>query len=1137
MMRRGFTIAEVLISAALMATVLVGMALFQTATLKVNGKEKDRAFAIQKSIQIMEEILAYQVTSGTKGTENIDTLAQGDADYSFKLTIDPRVTDPKASLSGNRELDSGFRFVRQIRVEPIANEKGARRVTVAVWHGDGSSTAAPKDANQPLSLVTNVVKAQAIKTQPTQAYDMYLIDIENVIGWWADPNKLRPTLTNTIDFLKSNNPGLDIRTHWIRRLAYGRDAYYKPISNKSQPLNNVAGVPLDYLYFYPGKRDASQFRYNPDVIKGQLRVDGNTQSAVDKNTYYESQGAYTFADQFNHAVRYPEEEEKYDNDPNPNKEMSLRMLLERMGRGELKNAIIVNLHAEMIPVVPMRNYSDPARVPRYENQKDYIKNNWGVDVDNDEIVSGSRARLVTHPRQLYVQPDNSFDPDSTVADPNKTVNLFVHPFLSSDHGTEVPDAYQYATIVVRDIEDYITKWNGGNLRDSIEIDVCVKETSGGNARYVWRRAWPDDDDSLYGWPESSSARSTYIDKVEFMGGGDASKGYGSDDLLIRLKNLPYTHSQVTHGSTKYGFTSAQHLHQFNYFPDPYLPDLSVGQPAGANEPRFTGRVRIAFKVKSPKVVEVLTTIGKEDKLYDHQAPNRSRTWVWVGVPVPFSEQYQIVGDPRSNPNLDTRVQGKYNRYFANFSADSYPGTASSLAGPVTGFSSLEPDTFAGTADAWHVQDIDLPRYFEFWRRGLLKANGLFLNPSGYSFYYYALGGEIYEPGLTFSGKPFGTAGGVTFDDIIGNLHMPKQVSGSWYAKPWLGELYPDDQWNNWMSLGNLPSAGFNLALASALPSWRPDGSANVNHSKRMGGIGCQLFFNGGSSGTAATSFNHYGPADGLGQITTAGQLVANSFKMYLDAEYRSIRPFDLGGGASAPGWTSSEADGWRTKLEWGLPGAVNGYYKQDNIASAQSVAPIVMRRDDGAGGEDVAYLVMAGLAPTEDSGTMTVARVALAGSLQGFFDMASPTFADGTPKKHQAIKLPPRVNITDPVEDSQLGGNSVKIKWTEAWTRWNLENYTNVHTDYVSNIYKPNRVYNIKYSSDGGTTWKFINGGGTAKAGVYEPSRAITGTEYTWSYNGWPNREYLVRIECYRNHDGYRDTHYAYHQVAYTIAH
>jgi hypothetical protein len=657
--------------------------------------------------------------------------------------------------------------------------------------------------------------------------------------------------------------------------------------------------------------------------------------------------------------------------------------------------------------------------------------------------------------------------------------------------------------------------------------MLVKEDAGGsnNAEYVWRRAWPTGSQCINNdsFPLSSDAKDM-LDKIEFANGGDVSKGYRDGDLVLRFHKLNdfYTHSQIRKGGTYRGFTGARHLHGLNYFPDPNLPDLTV--PNNSDEPRFTGRIRIQFKVKAPKVVEVLTTIGKEEKLTDHQAPNRSRTWVWAGVPVPLSEQYQFVGDPRHMPYKDQRDDKAYNRYFANLTTQAYPGTTTA--------------TFPDSADSWNVQDIDLPRYFEFWRRGLLKANGLYLNPSGYSFYYYALGGEIYEPGLNFSGKPFGTTGGVTFDDIIGNLHLPKRVAGgSWYAKPWLGELYPDDEWASWMTLGNLPSSSYNLVPASNLPSWRPNGSANVDHSKRMGGIGCQLFFNGGSSGTSATSFNHYGTDGGMGQITPAGQLVANSFKMYLDAEYPSARAFNIDGGASAPGWTSAESNAWRTQLEWGLPGTTVGYYSQSNMASAQSLAPIVMRRPDGSGGVDVAYMVMAALAPTGDSGTTTVARVALAGSLQAFFDMASPTFLNGMSKGHEAIKLPPRVHITEPVEDSQLSGNSVKLKWTETWARWNLENYTTVHTNYASNGYKPDRVYNIKYSTDGGTTWKFLNGGGTARAGVYEPTRAITGTEYTWNYNGWNNREYLVRLECYRDRPGYRDTHYAYHQVAFTIAH
>ena len=32
-------------------------------------------------------------------------------------------------------------------------------------------------------------------------------------------------------------------------------------------------------------------------------------------------------------------------------------------------------------------------------------------------------------------------------------------------------------------------------------------------------------------------------------------------------------------------------------------------------------------------------------------------------------------------------------------------------------------------------------------------------------------------------------------------------------------------------------------------------------------------------------------------------------------------------------------------------------------------------------------------------------------------------------------------------------------------------------------------------------------------------------------------KEYLVRLEAYRDVDGYRATHYAFHQVAFQLAH
>jgi hypothetical protein len=157
--------------------------------------------------------------------------------------------------------------------------------------------------------------------------------------------------------------------------------------------------------------------------------------------------------------------------------------------------------------------------------------------------------------------------------------------------------------------------------------------------------------------------------------------------------------------------------------------------------------------------------------------------------------------------------------------------------------------------------------------------------------------------------------------------------------------------------------------------------------------------------------------------------------------------------------------------------------------------------------------------------------------LQALFDMAAPSYRGGGPKLDQAVKLVPRVSISAPVEDSQLTDRDVRITWNLEWARWNKEPYSDHFADYSINGYKPTMVYNLKFSTDGGASWKFLDSPSTvAYAGKYDPSHAITRLYYDWDYDRWANKEYLVRLEAYRAAAGYQETHYAFHQVAYTIA-
>lgn len=1123
MTKRGMTLIEVLIAAMILATVLTGMAMFQTVALKQSSKEKDRAFAMQKGLQIMEEVLAFQVTVGTDPTLGVDTLSDGE-NYQFRLTIDPRVSDPKMALSGNAADRDGYRFVRQISVDPVPNEKSARRVTVQVFYSDGGANPQPLSGKNALASVVNIVKAGSVKSQPTQVYDLFVIGIENVSG---NRYTLEQMIVNTLDQVKANNPGLDFRMHYVRRLAYGRDPNYAPAFN-------TAGL----LYNYSG--------YNPSYLGGQQIKGGGRINAIAKGNstahYYEQQANYAFADQFNNAVRYPEEQDKY---YTTGGEISLRMLLEEMSVGRLKNAILMNMHEETIPMPPMRNYSDAAKVPRYMGEKNYIKGHYGLDPGNDtKIDDGSRARLVTHPRRLAVARNTSGN-----FAPGSTVELRVFPYLSRAHGTEPPAEYRKAQIVLRNLRDRIYEWNDSTSYKNVQIEVLHKvptavvasdtinhvhlnmETHHGRsshggwamfgglgyhdhtvtsvttpAGYHWYRIWPTDDGlgNAGDAPYSSAIRDLYLENINSYD-ADGGKDIREDDIIIKLKNVPYTHAPVG----DFGLPLATLFHGFNYFPDPLLPTMNDNRP-DANAPRNTARFRIRFNVKDAGRYDVLTTIGDKDKLQEHQFPNRSTTYQWVDTPVPNSEQHQYIGDPRANPYEDARTTsaavspGQANRYFADLTTNAY----------YTG-GAYEWNKFAGTAAGWGPagsdNDSDLPRYFELWRRALLNANGIFQNPIGFSMWAY--------------GKGYDTA------------PIMEKTDDTWQATPWLGELHPDDAWESWFNQGNLPTSGYRNVAASSGKSWMGNGAANGNFSNQVWDKGCVSFFNGGANGDASNWFTHY-YSSLSSTINPVGEAMSQTYKLSLDPTFTAMRAFKINATDMnpPPDYGSAESIGWRTKLQWGLKGATTGYYTIDNVT--QAAAPFVLRRTEG-GIEKVGYSVLVGGHWASYTGSTLLARLCVATAMQTFFDMAQPQFSDSTARGHLATKLLPRVAMTQPAEESQLTTSDVDLTWETAWSRWDSGEYSTFFTNsaYGLSAYKPALAYHVKYSTDGGATWRFANGRGATKRGAYDPARALTGNTHRWDVRGLlNNREYQVRVECFRSASGYADAHYAYHQVPYVMA-
>src|SRR5262249_22051388 len=147
---------------------------------------------------------------------------------------------------------------------------------------------------------------------------------------------------------------------------------------------------IPWVYFYPARMPGGQssaYYYVPDNVRGHINLDGQDTHGYDPDL---NPHPYALADFFNHAMRYPEEkalwtqrgqdvtareqeiaEAKAAGTTPPkelddmSKEPTLRLLLEDLNTSPTKyqNALVINLHGELLPTVPLRNYADPARSP------------------------------------------------------------------------------------------------------------------------------------------------------------------------------------------------------------------------------------------------------------------------------------------------------------------------------------------------------------------------------------------------------------------------------------------------------------------------------------------------------------------------------------------------------------------------------------------------------------------------------------------------------------------------------------------------------------------------------------------------------------------------------------------------------
>ena len=1202
-MRSGMSLIEVVIAVGVSAIILLAIGAFVGSAYTSTNKAKDRTFAQTKATQILEEVLAYKPTTPT------DDITQFAAEgLQFRLTTS--AVAPAAPLSGNPARGTNFRFVRRVFVDAVPGDATARRVVVKIWYAENVPTPTIS-GDKPLALATGMVRDPKSFAAGVQVLDVYALSIENMPHvyrndadadhqYMPSTRAARAAFEASLGRIEAANPGLRFRVQYIQRLSRGRDERYRPYMNDAKPIHGTGAGrdPLDYAYFYPGKigtaAGTTSYYYHPDDIMGNI--------AVDRAGTLTNEGDYPLADQFNHAVRFPEEFDDDDDhapygDVRPEpvvpasyvagtsvSQLSLRQFLEDMitdTTGKYRNALVVNLHGELLPALPLRNWADPAKMP-----------------DETDAVTRER-RVVTHPYKLAFQTgefvtllthaylDNGgYQPSDTSSDSGNNVN--VYPSWALNH------AATHAVIVIKDIKDYIADADlaplsglpliGDSTADEndVHIQTIQRErvaSGSSNAKYVLKDAWPqalaaltegEDTGRLqHSGPHVNEHGSTNHHHSgsskplhHVPGFGDhghldyPNADINDDDLVIKVSDLRFDSRQTTDGTSLFGtkgtssaYDAYHTLYGRAYFPDPFLPFMSLASGTSAvTEARNSAQLVVKFKLKS-------TAIGKrfrvETRLWDlatnavsTKAEATSKTWFYYGFTwddtrklywdatnnrpsIPWTEQVQLVGDPRHNPYLDVRKHMLVNRYHNDFT----PGQPMYAMDEVTNaaadatkcldavnplitsdYPTLAPTAVStafdasipGSADSWNGVKYNAPQYFRMWRQALMRNDMVFVTPTGEPIGLLGLGGEFKLDGaideiaaLSVAGKAWitGTDAGDEANELLPSATgIPFIVrSGAaansrlWAGIPWMGELYPSDfhtaasSTTKWSTRGNLPTGRdavnvFYRESIQHLPvniwSYGTDQTSAENGKRILNMQGLPAFLNAAST-AGGTPLDVTDAGAATATQSSTGSIIAEALRMAWPSTEEAKFSYSVAGGELTPEWALAPYTS-HPGLALMMPSSVSPrtIYGHAAGTSYNALNPLAIKDVATGTPNDIAVVVPSTLRTRSLAQAETVLDTAMTAAVESYYMGTRLAFGP------RNVKPLPRIRISKPEADEVITNRTVPMEWRAKWSRADGLPFSSIFPNEESAPHDPATgeplpvVYFVKYRAIPGGTWK-----------------------------------------------------------------
>jgi type II secretory pathway pseudopilin PulG len=1195
--QKGMSMMEVIVSLLMVTLIMFAAIAFMTSSYQTTKNNQEKEFATQKAMSILDELKSF-VEDNAPGGLVLDDFDENSP--TPLLTVQTGITDPLNAVSGNTTYPyatgctdcSGYLYERQITVSPLGEDDN-RLVNVKVF-------SFREKKKRLVAEVASVLRTIAPAYAPTQVYDVYLLAIENIPGWWVYMSNIVPFVQSTLQDLQARNPGLEFRTHWIRKLSYGRDFQYTPYFNSAADTT----TDINLAYFYPGLLPASDlgnyasrpvdFYYLPALIRARINVDGTISNGYNAGA---NPLPYALADNYNNSMRFPDEQAYFQSrasstppleDPD---EPTYRLLIEDMFQNpaNYRNSIFINLHGEMFPFPPVRNYSDAAKDP-----------------DTFTWAQGA-PRAVTHPEQLRYT--NAQD-----------LKLRVYGYRANPGcGAGVCSGQNPWLSQIKVILKNIT-WtpNAGN-QEVIAFEGGTDQDGVAGADLYTQNLTP--------LTAPSGNRMYY------------TAGTLGADTVIDLFNTPVTTPLVS-GSG--GFASTWRLYGFDYVPSPLEDLVSAGAPvpfsvrhlADTVDNRPKNSARWVLKIPSAQLptngmVTIETRIGNDPSdgvLYPTpNAPqNLSKTYAWRGTDtwifgdgtfatpphLPLTERFQTIGDPRHLPYADLKqvytpttlpLGSAFNRYFDDFhsaggnlgdGANEWIGWQSTATSP-NGIKNL-PSVNNNADDGWDVTEagdpgpqgmleIDVNRIFEMFRSALLRTHSIYTTLSGFSYAYLGLGNEMgydgangFPLGIPISSKPFTGTGGTIHHDMSifsvpddptnATFHFKyiKRFNNTWFAKYWIGELFPDDvystQWNvnasDGFSRGNLDtgvlSTNFIRVPRATVPTaLLQTGTVFVPTGRSPEEEGCSAFFNiGGSTtafhhqwsvGAAGTADLASDPGGDEGDLTADGIEVGNKYNLPLPTTTQISRPFQISSnqegrapdhfgfaGYDMPYVNGGNVSGVKPAVPGGTPSAT--FYNHELGGNYLGSALVTLRETVSGTDTGAIYAAVNGIDKTGGAGTVFIGKWSVLSLVHSFFK-------GGLGNSPTRIRELPRVFISPFASTDLNNPSSLDVDWVMSWKRWDSQDYTD-DAAYDTFVEDTNTSHVVMYSEDNGANWLYAADNSTAIAGIRPVSvgvwaqqnaaPATTNFSYTWAGIGsLAEGSYLLRVEAYR--DAF-PLHYSYHQ-------